>query len=113
MLKEFGIYVDSEIVYKGNFSEVPSLYRENLISSLEQWADILGNKSLNELLYSSFYWYYNKTLYCSSCKEFFDDEVKCLDCNLELANKYFYDRNANIDKIMDCIGMITRVTVIE
>jgi len=32
---------------------------------------------------------------------------------MELANKYFYDRNADIDKIMDCIGMITRVAVIE
>jgi len=113
MLKKIEIYVDNEIIYQGTLAEIPSLYKESLISSLEQWADILGNKSLNELLYSSFYWYYKKTLYCSNCKEFFDDEVKCLDCDMELVNKYFYDRNANIDKIMDCIGMITRVAVIE
>jgi hypothetical protein len=113
MLKEFEIYVDNEIVYKGNFSEVPSLYREQLISSIDQWADVLGKKSLNELLYSSFYWYYKKKLYCPDCKGFFDDETKCLDCNLELADRYFYDRNADIDRIMDCIGMITSVVVIE
>jgi len=113
MLKKIEIYVDNEIIYHGTLAEIPSLYKESLISSLEQWADTLGEKSLNELLYSSLYWYYKEKLYCSSCKEFFDDEVKCLDCNMELANKYFYDRNANIDKIMDCIGMITRVTVIE
>ena len=113
MLKEFGIYVDNEIVYKGNFSEVPGLYRENLISSLDQWADTLSKKSLNELLYSSFYWYYKERLYCSSCKEFFDDGKKCEKCNFELVNKYFHDRNTSIDRIMDCIGMITRVAVIE
>ena len=32
---------------------------------------------------------------------------------IELVNKYFHDRNTSIDRIMDCIGMITRVAVIE
>lgn len=113
MLKQFGIYVDDVIIYKGNFSEVPEEHREKLINSLEEWADILGNKSINELIYSSLYWYYEEKFYCSQCKEFFDDESKCTDCSLDLIRKHHYDRNTNIDKILDCIGMITRVIVIE
>jgi len=113
MLKSFEIYVDNEIVYEGNFSEVPSLYRDNLISSLNEWANILGKSSLNEFLYSSFYWYYKKKGYCSNCKEFLDGEERCIKCNLGLVERYIYDRNANIDKILDCIGMITRVEVIK
>ncbi|NIP30732.1 MAG: hypothetical protein GTN59_09290 [Candidatus Dadabacteria bacterium] len=112
-MKNFGIYVEDELIYKGDFSEVPAKYREGLISSLEEWADILGKKSINEFIYSSLYWYYEEKSYCNACEEFFDDEPNCANCDSGLIKKRIYDTNSKIDKILDCIGMITRVVVIK
>ncbi|NIP38433.1 MAG: hypothetical protein GWM89_05130 [Candidatus Dadabacteria bacterium] len=110
-MKNYKIFVDDEVIYTGVFTEVPENYRENLISCLDDWSAVLSKKSINELLYSLFYWYYQKKMYCSGCKNYFEADPKCEECDLELTSRFIHERNPDVDKILDCIGMITRVEV--
>ncbi|NIU88887.1 MAG: hypothetical protein GWN56_16995 [Nitrosopumilaceae archaeon] len=112
-MKKFQILVDDEIIYEGTFSEVPDHYRENLVSCLEEWSDVLGKKSINELIYSSFYWYKQQKMYCCNCCVFIEQGSECTDCGQQLENKFIHDRNTDVDRIFDCIGMITSIEVIE
>ncbi len=109
----YKIYVDKDIIYDGDLSEVPEFYRENLESALKDWGDILSKRSLNELIYSSFYWYYQKEYSCRNCNIISDEKESCNTCGSEMHEKYLYGRNKNIDRIFDCVGMITSVEIIN
>ncbi len=113
MSNTFTIYVENTVIYEGSFSEMPDEQREKLTSALLEWGDILGKKSINELLYSSFYWYLQKQYYCSGCDEFSESEDKCPCCDTDVEQKYVHNRNENIDKILDCIGMISRIEIVS
>ena len=113
MINEYKIYVDKEIIYTGDLHELPELHRDSLVSAFTDWASVLSKGALNELIYSMLYWYHKTQMYCTSCNRFFDDGEKCSDCGSGLREKYLYDRNKEIDKILDCVGMITSVEILK
>lgn len=108
------IYVDEDEIYSGDLSEIPEQYRNRIISDISEWADSLGKRGVNELLYSHLSWYNKKELYCENCSAAVEDldEKKCGNCSEDARERYIYERNENIDKILTCIGMITRIEVL-
>ncbi|NIP31442.1 MAG: hypothetical protein GTO02_17970 [Candidatus Dadabacteria bacterium] len=111
MSKIFKIYADNEEIYIGDFGEVPEYYRGNLIEALVDWGDCLSKGGLNELLYSSFHWYRNKNNYCENCEEFITEENYCDVCKTKSTEKFIFNRDDRIEKILTCIGMINRVEI--
>ena len=53
----FKIYVGEEEIYSGDLTEVPEKFRDVMIEDITYWADSLGRRGLNELLYSHLQWY--------------------------------------------------------
>ena len=109
------IYVDDEEIYSGDLSEIPQKFRDRVIGDLSEWADCLGKSGTNELLYSHLVWYNKKGSYCDKCNDMFEDSEaeNCGTCTSELEERYIYDRDDKIDKILTCIGMISRIEVIK
>lgn len=107
------IYVDDDEIYSGSLSEIPDKFRGRIIWDISEWADSLGKRGVNELLYSHLTWYEKKVLYCESCGILNEDLdlKKCNSCSGDLKEKYLYERSEKIDKIMTCIGMISRIEV--
>ena len=111
MKEIYSIYVENDIIYSGDLSEVPEFHRNKLESALKDWGDVLSKRSLNELIYSIFYWYNTKSYHCNRCSFTSNEYTICDRCGSDMVEKYFYERNENIDKIFDCIGMITSVNI--
>lgn len=109
----YKIYVDNDAIYTGNLSEVPVFYRGNLESALKDWGDILSKRSLNELIYSTFYWYFKKVKYCNNCETTAKESEICSKCGSDTFERYLHERNENIERIFDCIGMITSVDIMN
>ncbi len=107
------IYVDDDEIYSGDLSEVPEKFRNRIIGDISEWADCLGKSGVNELLYSHLVWYEKKGLHCEDCNSLDDasETENCNECGGELREKYLYDRSAEIDRIMTCIGMISKIEV--
>ncbi len=51
------IYVNEDEIYSGSLGEVPDKYRAPMARDLSDWADSLGKRGLNELIYSNLAWY--------------------------------------------------------
>lgn len=109
------IYVNEEEIYSGDLNEVPSKFRNGIKRDLSEWADSLGKRGLNELIYSHLAWYEKKETYCGNCgkSENIEATVECGDCGHKLSQRYLYERNSNLDMIITCVGMISRVQVSE
>lgn len=106
------IYVDNDEIYSGDLSEIPEKYRNRIIRDISEWADSLGKRGVNELLYSHLAWYEKIASYCNSCDSYEDsDSNNCSNCSSELEQKYIHDRNEKIDKILTCIGMISKIEI--
>ncbi len=107
------LYVNSDVVYEGSFSEVPDRYRVKIAADLVEWSDVLGKTGLNELIYSHLAWYEHKELYCKQCDKSFEDEMlsKCTQCGSKLSEKYVFDRNSKLDMLFTCIGMLSSIEV--
>jgi len=105
------IYVEEKTVYSGDFKEVPEKFRIPLIEALQEWADCMGKSGLNEMIYSFFTWYDKSNLVCKKCNLIFEDQKKCTRCDGELKIEYFYERNSELDFLLTCIGMITKVEI--
>lgn len=107
------IYVDNDEIYSGDLSEIPETFRTRIVGDIAEWADCLSKSGTNELLYSHLVWYNKKGSYCGKCDEMFDDSENesCETCTSGLEKRYIYDRNDKIDKILTCIGMISRIEV--
>ncbi len=108
------IYVDDDEIYSGDLSEIPEKFRARIIGDISEWADSLGKSGVNELLYSHLVWYHKKGSYCSSCEVINEDSEieQCETCSAQLTEQYIYERSEQIDKILTCIGMISRIEVI-
>ncbi len=109
------IYVDDDEIYSGDLSEIPEKFRDRIVEDISEWAYCLGKSGTNELLYSHLIWYNKKGSFCEQCEEMNEDVdmEKCEDCNSLLIEQYIYDRNEQIDKILTCIGMITKIDVLK
>jgi len=106
------IYVDNDEIYSGDLSEIPEKYRNRIIRDISEWADSLGKRGVNELLYSHLAWYEKIASYCNSCDSYEDsDSNNCSNCSSELEQKYIHDRNEKIDKILTYIGMISKIEI--
>jgi hypothetical protein len=104
------IYVDKEEIYSGDLTEVPEKFREGIKEALVDWADSLGRRGLNELVYSLFNWYNEKGMYCEECDGWGDKE-KCSKCWGNLKERFVYSRNKKLDLILTCVGIISRIEV--
>lgn len=109
----YKIYVDKDVIYTGDLSEVPLKYRNDLESALKDWGDVLSKRSLNELIYSTFYWYFKKIKCCRNCNITSENIEACSECGSDMLERYLYDRNEEIERIFDCIGMITSVDIVN
>ena len=107
------IYVDKQEIYSGHFEEVPEKFRQNIKDDLSQWADSLGQRGLNELIYSHFVWYEKKEMYCDRCEKWNGVKKTCVVCGNNARGRFFYERNDRIELIQACIGMITRIEVLN
>jgi len=107
------IYVDEDEIYSGDLSEIPEKFRNCITWDISEWADSLGKRGMNELLYSHLVWYEKKGLLCQDCSTKVEnlDSSQCNNCGGKVREEYLYERNASIDKIMTCIGMISRIQV--
>jgi hypothetical protein len=106
------IYVDKEEIYSGDLTEVPERFRNGVKEALGDWADSLGRRGLNELVYSLFAWYNEKGMYCERCDNWNDSE-KCVVCGSELKERFVYERNKRLDLLLTCVGMISQIKVSE
>ncbi len=107
------IYVDKEEIYAGDLNEVPEKFRAGIREAFADWADSLGKRGLNELVYSLFAWYENKGMYCHKCKEWVEEYENCSTCGGKLEEKFIYERNKKLDLLLTCVGMISRIEVIR
>ena len=107
------LYVESEVIYEGNFSEVPNSYRVKIVTDLVEWSEILGKSGLNELVYSHLAWYEHTQNYCQQCDKSYEGEElsQCPHCESELSEKYIYERNSKLDMLFTCIGMLSGIEV--
>lgn len=106
------IYVDEKQVYSGDFAEVPEKFRGNIRENLSDWAGSLGRRELNELIYSLFIWYDKKVMYCKGCGAWKENEKgDCTACGSGLEERFVYERNAKLDMLLTCVGMISRVEI--
>ena len=106
------IYVDEDEIYSGDLIEVPEKFRKVVEEGLSDWADSLGRRGLNELVYSLFSWYNEKGMFCERC-ESWGDEEKCSECRGKLKERFVYGRNKKLDLVLTCVGMISRIEVSE
>ncbi len=109
----FKIYVGEEEIYSGDLTEVPDKFRDLIIEELSYWADSLGKRGLNELLYSRLRWYEQKGMFCDKCRDWCQETVLCPRCGSMLTEHYIYERDKGLDVVLTCIGMITRVEVFD
>ena len=109
------IYVDNDEIYSGDLGEIPEKFRARIVSDITEWAYCLGKSGTNELLYSHLIWYNKKGSYCEQCDTVFaDSEVEnCETCTSDLEERFIYARNDKIEKILTCIGMITKIEVLN
>ncbi len=109
----FKIYVGEEAIYSGDLTEVPDKFRDVIVEDICYWADSLGKRGLNELLYSHLRWYDEKGMHCGRCDAWYREKVKCPNCRGMLDEVYVYKRYKSIDMLLTCIGMITRIEVLD
>lgn len=108
------IYVDDELIYSGSLEEVPPEYRKTLWGDLEMWADSLGKRGINELIYSHLVaWYLKMFSKCEACSFTGDEGDVCPYCGGVLERRYVHERNDKLDLIMDCIGAISKVEFVD
>jgi hypothetical protein len=105
------IYVDNQEIYSGDLSEVPARFRQEIIEAFTDWADSLGKRGLNELLYSLFTWYEKKGMYCEACGTWDEEKEICPLCGGKLSERFAYERNTKLDLLLTCVGMISRIEV--
>ena len=107
------IYVDEDEIYSGDLMEIPEKFRNRVIGDIAEWADSLGKRGINELLYSHLVWYEKKANHCQECDKWDEDldTRECETCEGKLIERYLYERNSKLDKIMTCIGMISKIQV--
>jgi hypothetical protein len=106
----FRIYVDQEEIYSGDLSEVPDRFRKGIREAFSEWADSLGKRGLNELVYSLFVWYNEKGMYCQYCDKW-GEESNCPNCGRGLKERFVYERNKKLDLLLTCVGMISKIEV--
>ncbi|MBI2487008.1 MAG: hypothetical protein HYW01_08625 [Deltaproteobacteria bacterium] len=105
------IYVDKEEIYAGDLTEVPERFREGITEAFSDWADSLGKRGLNELVYSLLTWYEKKGMYCERCDTWNEEKKTCPECGAKINERFVYERNKKLDLILTCVGMISRIEV--
>lgn len=113
MSKEFKVFAENQEIYKGPLDEIPDYLRDNFIEAIVEWGDCLSKSGLNELVYSSLHWYNEKTFYCENCEQSCEEADSCKNCGSTLQEAFKHERNPEIDRILDCIGMINRVEITD
>ncbi|MCI0453515.1 MAG: hypothetical protein L0Y68_00790 [Candidatus Dadabacteria bacterium] len=104
------IYVDQEEIYSGDLSEVPDRFRNGIREAFSEWADSLGKRGLNELVYSLFVWYNEKGMFCQHCGKW-GEQSSCTHCGGELKQRFVYERDKKLDLLLTCVGMISKIEV--
>ncbi|HEX9667726.1 MAG TPA: hypothetical protein VGA95_14360 [Thermodesulfobacteriota bacterium] len=109
----FKIYVGEKEIYSGGLTEVPGKFRDVIIEDISYWAGSLGKRGLNELLYSHLRWYEEKGMFCDKCDTWCHLNIQCPHCGGMLNELYVYDRDKGLDMLLTCIGIITRIEVLD
>ena len=109
------IFVDDDEIYSGDLGEIPEKFRARIIGDISEWAYCLGKSGTNELLYSHLVWYNKKGMYCEQCDVMHENtEIEeCETCEIEMQEQYIYDRDEKIDRILTCVGMISKIEVLK
>jgi hypothetical protein len=107
------IYVDKEEIYAGDLKEVPEKFRAEIREAFVDWADSLGKRGINELVYSLFTWYETRGMYCQKCEQWVEEYENCSACGGKLEEKFIHERNKKLDLLLTCVGMISRIEVIR
>lgn len=107
------ILVNEEEIYSGQLGEVPEKIRAQMIRDLSEWADSLGKRGLNELIYSHLAWYEEKGMHCAQCGKWdtAGGTGECTACGDKLGERYVYERDKKLDMIITCVGIITKVQI--
>ena len=113
MGKKYKVFVDDSEIYSGDFSEVPTKFRGKIVEAFSEWGEIMGKRSLNEMIYSLFFWYDDKEYVCDRCNQIYDENIHCSDCNIGLESRNKYDKDEKISHLLTCVGMITHIEVIK
>jgi hypothetical protein len=109
----FRIFVNEKEIYSGDLGEVPERFRARMIRDLAEWADSLGKRGLNELIYSHLAWYEEKCMQCAGCgmRDAGEGLSECAECGNRLGERYVYERDKKLDMIITCVGMISKVEI--
>lgn len=109
----FRIFVNEKEIYSGDLGEVPGRFRTRMVRDLTDWADSLGKRGLNELIYSHLAWYEEKGMHCAECGTWDtgSGSSECAECGGRLGERYIYERDKGLDMIITCVGMITKVQI--
>ena len=107
------IFVNEKEIYSGNLGEVPERFRARMIRDLSEWAESLGKRGLNELIYSHLAWYEEKGMHCAECGTLYADGslTVCAECGNKPGERYIYERDKRLDMIITCVGMISKVQI--
>ena len=107
------IFVNEKEIYSGELREVPEEFRLRMVRDLTEWAETLGKRGLNELIYSHLAWYEEKTVYCGRCGNSLEGTSTgvCGECGGKPVERYVHERDKSLDMIITCVGMITKVQV--
>ncbi len=105
------VYVDQEEIYAGDLTEVPEIYRKDMVDAFSDWAESLGKRGLNEMVYSLFTWYEKKSSYCAVCDTWDEEKETCPECGGKLEELFVYERHKSLDLLLTCVGMISRIEV--
>ncbi len=107
------ILVNEEEIYSGRLAEVPEGTRVKMMRDLSEWADSLGKRGLNELIYSHLAWYDEKGVFCAECgkRDTGAGAGECAECGSGLVEQYVHARDKKLDMIITCVGMITKVQI--
>jgi len=107
----FKIFVEDEIIYYGNFSELPQEHREKMVEALDEWGELLGKSGLNETIFSFLALCKQKQYECPECGKTGNKITTCPDCGDKIIQKDTSPQNEKISTLLNCIGMITHLEV--
>lgn len=84
---KFRIFVESDMVYFGDFSEFPQEQRERMVEALDEWGEVLGKSGLREMIFSLLAFYDQRQYECIKCRENSNENAVCPVCGEKCLSK--------------------------
>ncbi len=108
---KFRIFVESDMVYFGDFSEFPQEQKERMVEALDEWGEVLGKSGLREMIFSLLAFYDQRQYECIKCRENSNENAVCPVCGEKMSFQSKYAKNEKISALLNCIGMITHLEI--